>query len=110
MNTSWKNDENTFKASGNFGLGISITMALYKRLDALAEENGWKCSEGTLEDEGGVSYTLAPQTLENATLNDANALVDKIKSEFKELSDERLDIKVIPYARWALTLLRVTFH
>ena len=97
MNTSWKNDENTFKA-------------VYKRLDALAEENGWKCSEGTLEDKGGVSYTLAPQTLENATLNDANALVDKIKSEFKELSDERLDIKVIPYARWALTLLRVTFH
>ena len=110
MNTSWKNDEKTFKASGNFGLSINISMALYKRLLTLAEDNGWNCSEGVFEDEGGVSYTLAPLSKDNASLEDANALIDKIKAEFSDLSDERIDFKVIPYVRWALTLVRVTFH
>ena len=108
--TSWENDKKVFKMGEGTGLlGINMSLALQKRLSSLAEEDGWEISKGNFEDEGGLSFYLTPKTLDKSSV-DADSLISDIKSEFKELSEERLSIGTFSFVRWAFTMVRVTFH
>lgn len=110
-NTSWKNDEKTFKMKEGLGLGVTVVRTLKDKLSSLATENGWESSKEVFEENGGMSFLLTPKSpdKENSYTNPTE-FMDIIKSEFKELDEERLNIKFIPHIRWILPMIMVTFH